>query len=242
MIVRSAGATIELITQPDHARLARAVMEHCVALRLHPRRDSILHATGEHDNGWAEMDEAPMVEAQTGEILDFIHAPAAVRQEVWPRAVSRLASDPWAAALVAQHALTAYDRFRQDAEWTAFFDEMTSKRDETVTRAGAEQTTLLEDYLFVRLGDLISLAFCLGRPGEQQFADYTITLTGTSVVVEPDLFDGVSIPMEIQARAVAKRSFRSDVDLRDAVAEAPPVTLRGEVRGAGSGQTRDGRG
>ena len=129
MIVRSSGSEIELITQPDHAQLARRVMEHSRALHDHPRRNRILHAIGEHDNGWAELDAEPSVNGETGEIFDFIHAPAAARQAVWPRAVARLAADPWAAALVAQHALTAYDRYRSDPEWTGFFDEMTRTRE-----------------------------------------------------------------------------------------------------------------
>ena len=132
MIVRTEETKIQLITQPDHAQLARRVMDRCLSLRTHPRRDSILHAVGEHDNGWADEDRAPSIDSATGEILDFIHAPVAVRQRVWPRAVARLADDSWAAALIAQHALTAYDRFRQDPEWTDFFDRMTATRDDLV--------------------------------------------------------------------------------------------------------------
>lgn len=38
-------------------------MEHCVPLVARPRRDAILHAIAEHDNGWAGVDAAPMVKA-----------------------------------------------------------------------------------------------------------------------------------------------------------------------------------
>ena len=229
MIVRSAGSSIELITQPDHAQLARRVMERCPTLQAHPRRDSILHAIGEHDNGWAEEDAAPQVDPSAGDVVDFIHAPVAVRQRVWPRAVSRLSADPWAAALVAQHALTAYDRFRPDPEWTSFFDEMTAMRDERITRAEAELKDLLGDYLFVRVGDLISLTFCLGRAGEQQFADYTIALAAGGVRVHPDLFGGASVPVEVQARVLPARTFVDDEDLRDALKTAGWIRVRGEV-------------
>ena len=80
-----------LITQPDHAHLARRMMEHCVPLVGHARRHTILHAVGEHDCGWEEEDAAPMVNPETGAVFDFISAPVAVRQAVWPRAVARLA-------------------------------------------------------------------------------------------------------------------------------------------------------
>ena len=231
MIVRTAGTKIQLITQPDHAQLARRVMERCVSLRTQTKRDSILHAIGEHDNGWTEEDAAPVVDAATGEIQDFIHAPIAMRQRVWPRAVSRVGDDPWAAALIAQHALTAYDRFRQDAEWTDFFDRMTAMRDEMVRASGGALTDLLEDYLFVRLGDLISLSFCLGWSGDQQFADYTIGSSGDGrVLVAPDLFDGAAVPMDVAGREIPKRTYESDDDLHQAIAAAAPTTFRGEVR------------
>jgi hypothetical protein len=112
VIVRLIGNRLQLITQPDHAHLARRIMQHCVALAARPRRGSILLAIAEHDNGWAEEDAAPIVHPTTGCVVDFINAPMSVRQTVWPRSVARLADDRWAAALVAQHATAVYDRFR----------------------------------------------------------------------------------------------------------------------------------
>src|SRR5687768_1060872 len=124
MIVCVRHDVLQLITQPDHAHLARRIMERCVPLAVRPRRDRILRAIGEHDNGWAEEDAAPTVNPASGDVADFVHAPLSVRHRVWPRAVARLANDPWAAALVAQHALTVYERFRMDAAWATFFAGM----------------------------------------------------------------------------------------------------------------------
>ena len=94
MIVRQVDDRVQLITQPDHAQLARTIMEQCVPLRARPRRDRILHAIAEDDNGWAEGDATPAVDPRTGQVVDFLNAPLAVRQGVWPRAVARLAKDP----------------------------------------------------------------------------------------------------------------------------------------------------
>ena len=53
-----------------------------------------------------------------GAAHDFIGLPLARRHEVWRRALRVLApQSTYAAALVAQHALTAYRRYRQDPEW-----------------------------------------------------------------------------------------------------------------------------
>ena len=121
MIVRQLSDRVQLISQPDHARLAGRVMAHCTTLEDSPRRDSILLAIREHDNGWEEEDASPTVDLETGKVVDFVTAPLAIRHRVWPRAIERLSADPWAAALVAQHAITVYDRYRPDPSRTTFF-------------------------------------------------------------------------------------------------------------------------
>src|SRR3954465_10810061 len=159
MIIRPAAHHFHFITQPAHAHLSRKVMEACPALLANPRRTEVLHAIGEHDNGWAEPDAATIVDPVTGAPLDFVSAPVAVRRGVWPRGVQRLAARPWAAALVAQHAMAVYERYRADPSWSAFFTGMAELRDEMVRASRERADDLAGDYRFVRLGDLISLAF-----------------------------------------------------------------------------------
>jgi hypothetical protein len=231
VIVRQVGERVRLITQPDHAHLARRVMEHCVPLAARPRRDEILLAIGEHDNGWTEEDAAPRVNLATGEVFDFVSAPAEIRQAVWPRGVARLASDPWAAALVAQHAVTVYDRFRSDREWTPFFAEMEAARDAMVRATDRDLGELLSDSVFVRLADLISLTFCVGWEDEQRFGGWAVRRVDARVVVTPDPFGGAEIPIEIDARTFVMRTFRSDAELRAALSEAKNVTLTGVLMG-----------
>lgn len=231
MIVRRLADGCLLITQPDHAHLARRVMERCVPLEARVRRTSILVATGEHDNAWAEEDAAPSVDPATGEVLDFIQAPAEVRRGVWPRTVARLAEDPWAAALVAHHAATVYGRFRADSEWASFFNEMEARRDSLVAACKLTIEDLEADYPYVRLGDLISLTFCTEASEAQRFDEWTIQLAGSRVVVTPDLFAGREIAFEIAARTLAQRRFRSDAVLREALESARPTTLAGAVGG-----------
>jgi len=204
-------------------------MEHCVPLSARPRRDAILHAIAEHDNGWAEEDAAPTVDPGTGQVLDFVSAPLSARHAVWPRGVARLADDPWAAALVAHHAVTVYERFRSEDEWRPFFAGMEALRGGMLRTTGLPLKDLLADYPFVRLADLISLTFCTGWTDEQRFGDWTIQLSGTRVVVAPDPFGVAEIPLEIEAREIRNQPFRSDAELRDALRDANTTTLRGEL-------------
>ena len=231
MIVRTVEDGVQLITQPDHAHLARAIMEQCVALRRHPRRDDLLFAIGEHDNGWAEEDASPNVDPHNGAVVDFVNASLWVRHTVWPRGVARLADRPYAAALVAQHALTVYDRFRTEREWKSFFEGMERERETMLRASGYAGADLQADYPFVRLGDLISLAFCGALDDEQHFADWSVRRSGTGVIVSPDPFGGSVIPVAVQTREIRRVAFQSNDDLRAALSAAEVTALRGEVSG-----------
>lgn len=231
MIVRPAEEAVHLITQPDHAALAREIMQHCVALAELPRRAAILHAIGEHDNGWREPDEAPGIDQSTGAILDFVSASVEVRQGVWPRAVARLRDDPWAAALVAEHAIVVYDRLRAEDGWSGFFAEMEATRDRLIAGAGLELAALQSDYRFVRLGDLVSLAFCAGWAEPQRCYEWTVQLDGLRVMVQPDPFGGREIPFEVSAREIAAAPFEFVEEFRAALRRSPVVSLRGVAVG-----------
>src|SRR5687767_13389112 len=130
MIVQRRGASLLLIRQPDHAALSARVMERWGADGFPelPVRAEVLHAIEEHDNGWLEPDAAPLVHESTGRIADFMSAPDAVKRAVWPRGVARLEHSPYAAALVAQHAVHVFRRYRTDAAWAEFFAEMEAAR------------------------------------------------------------------------------------------------------------------
>ena len=206
-------------------------MERSTTLAGHARRDRILQAVAEHDNGWTEEDAAPVIDPKTGGVADFVGAPPAMRQKVWPRGVARL-DDPWAAALVAQHAITVYDRYRCDPEWRPFFAGLEAMRDERVRACGGRPEDLQADYPFVRLGDLISLTFCTGWREEQRVGRWTVRLSGERVLVSPDDFAGAALPIEIAGREIRRTSFRSDADLRTALRDAAGFVLRGEVAGS----------
>src|SRR5918993_1669097 len=207
MIIRPRGSTQLLITQPDHAALAGRLMESWAAddFPVSPRRAEILGAIAKHDDGWHDVDAAPLVDPATGNLLDFVHAPDDVRQAVWPRGVERLAQTPYAAALVAQHALEIYARYRTEPLWQPFFADMEAARERHLRRASLSFDELQRDYLFVRAGDLISLTFCNGWRAEQTIdARYRVRLEGDELLVAPDPFAGRIIPLEIAGVEMAK--------------------------------------
>lgn len=232
MIVRSSADSHLLVTQPDHAELAAAIMSawRGDGFDAHPRRDAILRAVRDHDNGWIEEDAATLVDGD-GRPVDFIAAPIAVKHRIWPRAVARIAArDRFEAALIAQHALTVHAQHRDEIAWTAFFSRMESARMEML--GGPPDGAFERDYRFVRIGDLLSLVFCNGwtEPHDLPGGGRTI-LRGATLEVTPDPFGGARVLLRVAARRVPARAYGSAGDLRDALAAAPAEAIEGAAVG-----------
>ncbi len=226
MIVRPGAGVLHLITQPNHAALARRLMEHWASLASAERRRDILTAIEHHDHGWGEPDAALTVDPETSTIRDFLQVPVAVRQGVWPRSVDRLAGAPWAAALVAHHAIAVYDRYRHDAEWRDFFPAMTALRDAHLARSGGELKALIRDYVYVRLGDLLSLAFCTRATAPESLGPWTIRLDGARLHVAPSPFV-LDVDFAVEAREIPNVPYPTDGALRAALVAGPSRAIAG---------------
>jgi hypothetical protein len=235
MIIRRLASTLQLITQPDHAALSARIMQlwHQDHFPDNTRKPSILHAIEEHDAGWAEIDQTLVVDDATGQLVDFMGISDALKRETSWRGIERLAHDPYAAALVAQHRLHVYGRYTERPEWQAFFADVAAARDMNLRAAGADSLEdLLRDYRFVRLGDLASLAFCNNWPRSEEYG-YVFALEGTSLVVTPDPLNGRTIAIDIEAREIEDQWFAHAADARRVIAAARSVKLTGRFSGSG---------
>jgi hypothetical protein len=233
MIVRTDLSPPLLITQPDHAALAATIMRgwDSGGLPESPRHVAIMLAIQAHDNGWQEADAEPCLDPANGRVLDFVHVPEDVRHAVWKRGVARLAGEPYAAALVAQHALHVYRRMRQQPGWRQFFVDMTAARDQHLSASHETIETLQREYAFLRLADLASLQFCgVDTSGQAQEMGYDIRLHGPRLVITPDPYAGGAFDIEIAGRELAS-SFTSVADARAAWQAAPRRTVAGVVTG-----------
>lgn len=250
MIVREDTDGLLLITQPDHARLAAALLAAWQGDGFpdRPTRPATLLATTHHDDGWVEEDRRPRWDPEQRRPYDFITLPHEPRQGIWRRAVPALgARSTYAAALVAQHAVTITRTSRMDPAWAAFLGEMERARDDWFTAsspagAGAldpdpgDRLSFLRDYAMLALGDLLSLVFCNGWEDEYEQDGYTLRLRERrQLVIAPDPFAGRTIPLSIAARRVPARAFESDAALQRAWDDARAVVISGEAVGAPPG-------
>ena len=233
MIIRAAGDELLLIQQIDHAALAERLIAAWQPgdFKESPRRNAILFATRRHDDGWIDEDAAPLVDSESGSLLDYVHAPDDVRRGIWPRGVERLSAFPYPAALVAQHALHLFEKYRADPEWSAFFDRMERLRAANLVAAAPwTDDELRHDYFFVRMADLLSLQFCDDWREPQQFGDFTSWWDGTRLTITPDPFGGSTVSMTITARRLPNIPFDARA-AADAFAGAPRLTISGVAAG-----------
>lgn len=239
MIVGSTPQGSLHVTQADHARFASELLSlfRLPELVGHPRRQRLLRAVAEHDNGWWEADAAPRLAADGSCALDFRAVAAELRQEIWLRGVERFADeDPYIAALLAAHALRLAERWRGEESWASFLGPVTSRLEELLQASGELPEALAEDDRWMCLADSLSLAVCAGEPGLLALPGWSLRLPaagaggafpdqGIAVRLEPFPFAGVTA-FELSCRWLAAERFASPAALGVALATSPWRRLR----------------
>lgn len=166
MIVRRHQNGFHVITQNDHAALAARTMTlwRDPALTEHRRRDRLLAAIRDHDNGWREADAAPRWDSRARRPHDFLSLESTDRIEIWSRGVARYAEqDPYKALLITEHARRIHSiEPPQDDALKSFVESLSTRRGELLEEAQVDEPTLERDYRWLALGDFVSLVLCNG--------------------------------------------------------------------------------
>lgn len=226
MIVVDEGGDHLCITQPDHARFAAELLGlwRGDGLPEHPRRRELLFAVREHDNGWRETDAAPRVDPATGRPHDFLTLPDPERLALWRRGVERWAGErPWAAALIAQHALALHRRRREDP-WRELLAQLRERRAELVEAAGVPARELFRDYRLLELADTLSLAACNRWPQPVRRPGLEARFTGGALRIAPFPLAGATT-FQLPVRRIPARPYRGDADLGGQLAAARWTTV-----------------
>jgi hypothetical protein len=240
MIVVHDGPSYLLVTQNDHAHFSGELLSlwRADGLPGNPRRDDIVFAAREHDNGWREADSAPRVDRESGEPYGFLSLPAADRVEIWRRGIRRYREQrPYAALLIHQHALALHAPDGAGDEYAELLDEVRASRNELLEANGIDETVVIDDYPWIQSTDLLSLVACRCFEGDRARAGRRFWRENGELVIHPLPLAGAT-RFRIPCRRIERRRYTSDVDLATALARAHWDTLEVRVRGAWSGPQR----
>jgi hypothetical protein len=231
MIVRATPQGVRHVNQADHARFAADLLRlfRLPELVGRPRRDLLLRAVAEHDNGWWEADAAPYLAPDGIGALDFRALPPAPKQEIWRRGVERFADEsPYLAALLAAHALRLSARFRAEPAWGDFRAALATRQAELLAASGCGPPELAADDRWLEFADALSLAVCAGESSLFAASEWQLTLRGaegTDVVLDPFPFAGTTV-FELSCRSLPATRFDSAAALAVALATSPWQRLR----------------
>lgn len=231
MIVLSQNDRFRCVTQSDHAALAAEIFAlwRLDGMPDHPRREALLRAIREHDNGWRETDAAPLVDIASGAPHDFRSLPGGARDALWERSTTRhAANDPYVALLITTHALRLHEDRRHETSWTAFLERMEMRWQELSLLAAIDEATVTADYRLLALADTVSLALCGASIPRFQRAGYTAQLAAETLHLKPFPLAGATT-FRLNCRSIPQRRYPSDTDLAVALAtarwETTPVRL-----------------
>jgi len=222
IVSRPAPERLRIVTQPDHAHLASRLMElwRADGLPDHPRREELLFAIREHDNGWWEADSAPRLDPATGRPLGFREVPAALRREIWERGSERHAEGhPYAALLVTRHAQALHADRAGGAEWREFLSGLEERRRELAEAVAPRDQEIDRDYGWLRLADSLSLALCEGRHGPVECPHPSVVGHGDTLTLDPFPYAGRTT-FELSCRDIPDRRYSGHLDLAEELGAA----------------------
>jgi hypothetical protein len=232
MIVYDEGPTLRLITQPDHAHFAGALLSLWIAdgLPSHPRRAEILYAAREHDNGWREADSAPRCDPRSRRPYDFLTLPPTDRIEIWQRGAARFAgSHPYAALLITRHALQLH-RDRED-DYSELLDFLAELERGLLEETDVPESKVAADSRLLGIVDLLSLAACQRRDEPFERSGVKGRFADGALHLDPFPLAGTTA-FTVPCRRIPNRDYRGDADLGGELAAARWGELTVRVIGA----------
>ena len=223
MIVVHEPPELLVITQPDHARLSAALLSLWVrdGLPDHPRREDLLFATREHDNGWREADAAPRYDAVRQRPFDFASFPSSNRMEIWQRGIERFCQQrPYVALLIAHHAASLFRRASAIPEgWQEYLRLLEDHRQEWFSRAAINPAAIDQDYQFLETADLLSLAVCDRWRETIDTGLVRASVAEATLRLSPFPLAGATT-LQVPCRRIPDRPYRGDADLGGELATA----------------------
>jgi hypothetical protein len=223
MIVVEEPRSLLVVTQTDHAHLAGELLSLWILDELpgHPRREALLLATREHDNGWREADAAPRLDRMHQRPHDFRSFPLNDHFEVWKRGIERFSRQrPYVALLIAHHAGELYRLADEVPEsWELYLPTLAESRQQWMVAAAVSETDIERDYRFLQTADLLSLALCSRWRHTLDTGLVAATASDDTLQLRPFPLAGATT-LGVPCRRIPRRPYHGDADLGGELAAA----------------------
>lgn len=220
MLIRPDGDGVICIGQPAHAFLSGQL-----AARWKPKpSEEVILAATTHDAGMADWDAAPELNPETGLPQSFMEMALDTHLRLWSHAPYRvLPQSRYAAVLVSMHGTALYEmRRRKNDAINRYLDEQRELQHEL--GGDFDQDELRRDQQLLWAWDFLSLGICLG------WEDQTVNgITLRRDTIDPWPFAADEVQLRCDGRRL-EGSYESTEEMRAALAEAPWLTLRFELR------------
>lgn len=247
MIIRADDRGLTLIRQTEHARLCGEMARSWGNEHFEPVEplEQVAWAAAEHDNGWAEWEEAPRLNPETRRPCTYTDIPIDQHQEIYRRGIGRaITHDRYAGLLVSLHGSLLYSRFRSGQPGAQdFLEEQRSvqrrlvdaMRADPALRSFCEEPRLSTNRDLVFGWDTLSLFLCHGAAWLDYLelpADYhgrrvrvAVERRKKGVVLDPYPFR--TTPLEVSAAALytERTHFANESELREALDTSTKVGL-----------------
>ena len=241
MIVRDAGATWQVVLQPEHAELSEELARAWADRGR--RHDSTVLAARRHDDGWATWERSPMVDVD-GKPVSFLDVYVPAHLAFYRAGIAAITDeDPYAGLLVSMHGAGIYrQRYGSDTSLgltrapevqtlvDEFVEEQESGYAERMEESGVDDELRLADYHRLQWFDRFSLAFCLrdwDEPGESfEVGSFRFEPIGPwATRVAPWPFAEPELECSLVRRSVPKRAWRQS-EFREAFFALPAERVR----------------
>ncbi len=241
MIVNRMKDGWEVIYQPAHALLSAQFAGEWQVMTRPIRWWQTLNAVALHDNGWHEWEMAAKVTAD-GAPRNFTEMTPADAMGQWRRGVARgRHQSRWVGLLISRHATSLYeDRVGEVEELDRFLDEQLAQQKEWMEELEVTEEQVEQAYAMIRWTDWLSLILCWRRlPADEQLilvgkgsdgVEYEVKENANgAITLFPWPFEAEQFTVSVETRQLAQDTFANDVELADALANAPIIVREWEV-------------
>lgn len=222
MIITKHRKETVAIKQEDHAEFAAFMLERWGdhGFRHDPKRDAIVMATREHDNGWREYDAAPRINPKTKLPVDFKSTSPEETFDIWLRGSRRfIDEEPYVALLITHHAYSLHEHtHNRSGAWKEFFITLAKQRGLLRDSLGMTHNDVEHGYSFLRMMDWFSLMFCsnrtLGHARPAQYAGYKVKRDEDTFLFRPFPFADRELHYTMPVYVLKSRSYATTADVQ----------------------------